>query len=165
MLRRVRETAPVGLVPLAWGFATVAHTGVLTDRSVLIGHIVMAVLLAGFAVLSAREMRRHPVLRAWLAVICGGVFLTLAGAYGVAVGNRGAALVAVSGWALLPTMALAYTGSVLPSEERARAYLVGAGASGIGTALLLADVGATLPALALVGIGQTLGIVVAVLEY
>ncbi|PSQ25003.1 hypothetical protein BRD04_00165 [Halobacteriales archaeon QS_9_67_17] len=165
MLRSVRERGPVGLVPLAWGFATAAHIGVLADRTVLIGHLVMAALLAAFAVLSAREMRTHPVLRAWLAVIVAGFLVTLAGAYGVATGNAGAARFAVAGWMLLPAMALAYTGSVLPRDEQARAYTAGAALSGLGTVLLVANLGPPVVALSVAGFGQTLGIGVAVAEY
>ncbi|MFB6119159.1 hypothetical protein [Halosegnis sp.] len=165
MLRRLRATAPVGLVPLAWVFATAAHVGAISDRTVLIGHLVMTALLAAFAVLSADEMRRHPVLRAWLGVIVAGVGVTLAGAYGVATGETGAARFAVAGWMLLPTMALAYTGSMLPREERARLYLVAAVASGAGAALLLGGVGPVSLALGLTGAGQTLGIATAVAVY
>lgn len=171
MLRRLRETAPAGLVPLAWGFAAAAHTGVLAPRAVLIGHGVMATLLVAFAGLSYREMRTHPVLRAWLAVILAGVPLTLAGGYGVWAGDAVAAAIAVGGWAALPAVALWYTGQRLPATEHARAYSIGAVLAGGGAALFAAAValdpplGGVLVALGLVGGGQTLGILTATLTY
>ncbi|WP_435194072.1 hypothetical protein [Natronomonas sp. EA1] len=165
MLRRLRETGPVLLVPLAWVFATAAHLELLATRSVLVGHVVMSVLLFGFAVLSWGDMREHPVLRAWLAVIVLGFGVTLVGAYALATG-RGAPLTtfAVFGWMLLPAVALGYTGRVLPREEGAWAYTLGGVLSGVGAVVFLSGV-ATLPALALAGVGQTVGIVTAVVEY
>jgi hypothetical protein len=163
MLRRVRETAPAGLVPLAWLFAGAAHFELLVARSVLIGHLVMTGLLVAFAALSHREMRTHPVLRAWLAVIVMGVGVTSLGAYGVASDRALFARLAVGGWMALPGIALGYTGHVLPADEHARLYAVGAVLCGAGTVLLLG--GAVGPALVTAGIGQTLGILVATLEY
>jgi hypothetical protein len=171
MLRRLRETGPVLLVPLAWTFATVAHLELLATRSVLVGHVVMDVLLVGFAVLSYRDMREEPVLRAWLAVIVAGFGVTLVGTYALATGGDPALTgFTVFGWMLIPALALLYTGQVLPSEERAGAYTLGGVLSGFGAAVFLAGVVvpvevAVLAALALVGVGQTLGIVVAVVEY
>ena len=169
MLRRLRETAPAGLVPLAWGFTAASHVGALAPRSVLIGHGVMAVLLVAFATLSYEEMRTHPVLRAWLAVIVVGVPVTALGGYGVGVGNLTAAAVAIGGWAVLPAVALWYTGRVLPADERARVYTIGGVCSGGGAALfgygVVAMPGLVLPALAFVGVGQTLGILTATVTY
>jgi hypothetical protein len=169
MLRRLRETAPAGLVPLAWGFAAAAHVGALAPRSVLIGHGVMTALLVAFAGLSYDDMRAHPVLRAWLAVIVAGVPVTLVGAYGVRTGDATAAAVAVGGWAALPAAALWYTGRVLPADERARAYTAGGLCSGLGAALfgyaVVAAPVLVVLALALVGAGQTLGILTATVTY
>jgi len=163
MLRRVRETAPAGLVPLAWLFASAAHLELLAARSVLIGHLVMTALLAAFAALSYREMRSHPVLRAWLAVIVLGVGVTSFGTYGVANGHDVFATLAVGGWMALPGIALGYTGHVLPADEHARLYGVGAALCGFGVALLFVD--AVVPALVAAAVGQTLGILVATVEY
>ena len=172
MLRKLRETGPVLLVPLAWTFATAAHLELLATRTVLVGHVVMAVLLFGFAALSYRDMRVHPVLRAWLAVIVAGFGVTLVGTYALwAGGDPTLTAFTVAGWMVLPALALLYTGWVLPAEERAGSYTLGGVLSGLGTLLFVANValfassGATLAALALVGVGQTLGIAVAVLEY
>ncbi|MFC7176699.1 hypothetical protein [Halosegnis marinus] len=164
MLRRLRETAPAGLVPLAWLFAFAAHEGALADRTVLVGHVVMTALLVAFAALSYEDMRDHPVLRAWLAVIVVGIPVTAAGAYGVWSGDTAFALLAVVGWMALPAVALAYTGRVLPSAERARVYTLGGALSGVGAALLL--VGTAVPvAFLCVGAGQTAGILAATLTY
>lgn len=163
MLRRVRETAPAGLVPLAWAFAGAAHLELLAARPVLIGHVVMTALLVAFAALSYQEMRTHPVLRAWLAVIVLGVGVTALGTYGVASGRDLFAVLAVGGWMALPGIALGYTGRVLPADEHAQLYSVGAVLCGVGVVLLL--VNAVVPALVTVGAGQTLGILVATVEY
>lgn len=171
MLRRLRETGPVVLVPLAWAFATAAHLELLATRTVLIGHGVMDVLLFGFALLSYRDMRTEPVLRAWLAVIVAGFGVTLVGTYALATGGDPTlAAFTVFGWMLIPALALLYTGQALPGAERAWAYTLGGVLSGLGALLFLAGVVvpaevAVLAALALVGVGQTLGIVVAVVEY
>ncbi|SFR35583.1 hypothetical protein [Halogeometricum limi] len=163
-LRRLRETGPVGLVPLAWGFAAAAHLRILDDRAVLVGHLVMATVLFFFAVLSWSEMRTHPVLRAWLAVVSVGFSVTLVGAYALFAGDETLAALVVLGWMVLPTLALLYTGRLLPREERAWAYTVGGAVSGVGALAFAAGV-APVVALALAGLGQTLGIVVAVVEY
>lgn len=171
MLRRLRETGPVLLVPLAWAFAAAAHLELLATRTVLIGHGVMDVLLLGFAALSYRDMRAEPVLRAWLAVIVAGFGVTLVGTYALATGGDPTLTAfTVFGWMLLPTLALLYTGQVLPRDERASAYTLGGTLSGLGALLFLAGVlvpveVAVLAALALVGVGQTLGIAVAVVQY
>jgi hypothetical protein len=164
VLRSVRETAPAGLVPFAWAFAAAAHTGLLSARAVLVGHVVMAALLVAFAALSWSEMREHPVLRAWLAVVVLGSVVTLVGAYAVAVGSGTLAALTVFGWMALPTLAFLYTGYVLPDEERSWAYVASAGLSGVA-AIGFAAGAAPLVTLALVGVGQTLGIVVAVVTY
>ncbi|WP_255198659.1 hypothetical protein [Halorarius litoreus] len=164
MLRRLRETGPVLLVPLAWTFATAAHLELLATRTVLIGHVVMAALLFAFAALSWQDMQAHPVLRAWLAVIVVGFGVTLVGAYALATGSDPTLTGGtVLGWMLIPALALLYTGQVLPREERAWAYTVGGALSGLGAVVFL--FGRPLVALALVGVGQTLGILVAVVKY
>jgi hypothetical protein len=162
--RELRETAPAGLVPLAWGFAAAAHLGLLSTRSVFVGHVVMDVLLAGFAALSWSEMRDHPVLRAWLATIVVGFGVTALGTYAVAADSEALAAATVLGWMALPALALLYTGHVLPAGERAWAYTLGGALSGLGALAFAADAPPT-AAIAVVGAGQTLGILVAVAEY
>jgi hypothetical protein len=167
MLRSLRATAPAALVPLAWSFAGAAHTGLLTPNTVFVGHIVMTTLLIAFAGLSWGEMRADSVLRAWLGVVVAGIPITIAGGYGVAAGEPLGTHVAVFGWMLLPALALVPTarrvGGVDGPDTR---YALAAALSGLGAALFglsaVVDRPVTLLAIALVGVGQTLSIVVAV---
>ncbi|WP_435064799.1 hypothetical protein [Halobaculum sp. EA56] len=175
MFRRVRETAPGGLVPLAWGFAIAAHLGFVGDRPVLIAHLVMDALLVLFVALSWRDMRAG-VLRAWRLVILAGIPVTLAGTVGLlrAAAPESAPLVAVSvvGWTLLPVPALWYTGRESNGPARTVNY-VAAAVSLVGALVYLAALVAgavptsppRLVGLALVGLGQTVGIVDAVVRY
>ena len=166
MLRRLRATAPVALVPLAWGFAAAAHLGLLSTHAVFVGHIVMGLLLIAFALLSGGEMRSDPVLRNWLTVVVAGIPVTLAGAYGVRTGSILLTRLTVFGWMLLPAAALVPTARVRGLSTRA--YGAAAALSFAGGALFLVAglTGGALPLLAItvVGIGQTLAIVTAVRE-
>jgi len=170
MLRRVRETAPVALVPLAWTFAALASLGVLAPRTVLVAHVVMDALLVAFAALSWRDMQTHPVLRAWLAVIVVGASVTLVGTYALAT-DAGETLVraTVFGWLFVPALALSYTGRVLSADEHASVYAAGGVLSLTGALAFLygtlSGFALSLPAIALAGVGQTAGIVTAVVEY
>jgi len=174
VFRRVRETAPAGLVPLAWAFAIAAHRGVVGERPVLIAHAVMVVLLVAFVVFSWGDMREG-VLRAWRLVILAGIPVTLAGVAGALASPPAAApLLAASvvGWALLPAPALWYTGGESPGTART-VNRVAAALSLAGVAVYLAALAVgTAPSasprvagLALVGVGQTVGIVDAALRY
>ena len=175
MLRRTRETAPAGLVPIAWGFTIAAHLGLVADRPVLIAHVVMDVLLVAFVGLSWDDMAAG-VLRAWRLVILAGIPVTLAGTVGLLTATDPASspLVAVSvvGWTLLPVPALWYTGR----ESRGTAQLVNYVAAVLSLAGAVAyaagfaagapiDASIRLAGLALVGVGQTLGIVDAAVRY
>jgi hypothetical protein len=166
MLRRVRATAPAGLVPLAWGFAAAAHLEALSARAVLIGHLVMTGVLVAFAALSAAEMRRDPVLDVWLGVVVAGIPVTLAGAYGVVSGDDIAVRAAVLGWMVLPAAALVPTARAPGLSSRA--YGAAAALTAVGVLLFLAAPLAagplTLAAIGLAGAGQTLSILTAVQE-
>ena len=175
MFRRIRETAPAGLVPLAWGFTIVAHLGLVADRPVLIAHLVMDTLLVAFVGLSWSDMRGG-VLRAWRLVILAGIPVTLAGTVGLLVADdpTSAPLIATSvvGWTLLPVPALWYTGR--GSRRTARTVNYGAAALSLAGALVylgglvagaVPDSGVRIAGLALVGVGQTAGIVDAVVRY
>ncbi|MFC6954063.1 hypothetical protein [Halorubellus litoreus] len=170
MLRRVRETAPAGLVPLAWTFAALAHLEVASPHTALVAHVVMDVVLVAFAALSWRDMQTHPVLRAWLAVIVVGAGVTLVGTYALATdGGETLLRATVFAWMVVPAVALGYTGRVLPREEADWVYTVGGVLSGVGAlAFLYGSVGGValaLPAIALAGVGQTAGILNAVVQY
>lgn len=162
MLRRLRENGPVVLVPLAWSFVTAAHLGAVARRTLLIAHLVMATLLLAFAALSWTDMREGALL-VWRRVIVVGFVFTVAGAAGLVLSDRRLLWVAVVGWMLLPAAGLWDTGR--RGARPARAYLAGGACSALGTVVyVLGPNGsaATLAGLALVGIGQTAGIVAAV---
>ncbi|WP_277555671.1 hypothetical protein [Halobaculum limi] len=175
MFRRIRETGPAGLVPLAWTFTIAAHLSLVTERSVLIAHLVMDVLLVAFVVLSWDDMREG-VLRAWRTVILVGIPITLAGTAGLltaaAPGSSPLAAVSVVGWTFLPVPALWYTGRESTGNARTVNYAAAA-LSALGAVVYLdvtlAGVVPTAPlrlaGLALVGVGQTVGIVDAVVRY
>lgn len=170
MLRRVRETAPVALVPLAWTFAALAHLEVLAQHTAFVAHVVMDVLLVAFAALSWRDMQTHPVLRAWLAVIVVGAGITLVGTYALATdGSETLLRATVFGWVLVPALALVYTGVELPGDEAAWVYAVGGALSAVGAVAFLygslTGFAVALPAIALAGVGQTAGIANAVVQY
>jgi hypothetical protein len=172
VLRRLRENGPIVLVPLAWAFVTAAHVDLVRTRTLLIAHVVMTVLLVGFAALSYRDMREG-VLNVWWLVIAAGVPVTLCGLVGLAVPAIGRPLlpVAVVGWMVLPGVALWYTGRESPTTGATRLYLVAGACSLLGGAVYLGGLfvagglRALLAGLALAGAGQTAGIVHAVVRY
>jgi hypothetical protein len=171
VFRTLRENGPALLVPLAWGFVALAHAGLVGDRPVLIAHVVMSVLLAAFAVLSWGEMREG-VLLAWRRVVVAGLGLTLAGLWGLLGGPRAVLPGVVVGWMLLPAAGFLYTAGRVgrhPGVYRAGAALSVAGAL-VYVGGLVGPREVTAPAvlvagLGLVGLGQTAGIVAAVLDY
>ncbi|AZH24546.1 hypothetical protein [Haloplanus aerogenes] len=163
MLRRLRENGPAVLVPLAWTFVTAAHLDFVAQRTLLIAHVVMATLLLAFAALSWTDMRSGALL-VWRRVIVLGFFLTVAGAFGLVLSSPSLLGLAVVGWMVLPAAGLWDTGR--RGARPARAYRAGGALSGLGAvAYVLAPVvgsAATLVGLLLVGVGQTAGIVAAV---
>lgn len=170
MLRRLRETGPVVLVPLAWTFAVAAHRGLLATRTVLIAHLVMDAVLVAFTVLSWSDMRRG-VLRAWRLVLLVGLALTLLGTAGLLQTPPARPLLwlTVVGWLVVPAAGLAYTGR--HAERSPRAYTGGAALSVLGAAVYVAgsvvavDAPLLVVGLGLAGLGQTAGIVAAVRDY
>jgi hypothetical protein len=169
VFRTLRESGPAVLVPLAWTLVVAAHLGLVADRPLLVAHVVMTTLLVAFVVLSWHEMSTG-VLRAWRAVILAGVPVTLAGTVGLLRASPDTALLGVSlyGWMLLPAAGLAYTGTrdvavAWPYTGGAAACVLGVlvyavAPASVGTAGVVAGV-------ALVGAGQTAGIVDAVVRY
>ena len=167
MLRRLRATGPAVLVPLAWVFAAAAHGGLVETQTVRIGLLVMDALLVAFTVLSWNDMRVG-VLFVWKLVLVVGIVLNLLATAAVFVDpvDTTLAAIAVIGWMLAPAAAFVYTGLVV--ERRPWVYLAGAALSGVGTLAYLSFVGVPLLAFvgfALVGLGQTAGIVTAVRTY
>jgi hypothetical protein len=186
--RRLRESGPVVLVPLAWSFAIAAHLGRLEERTVLIAHLVMDCILAAFAAASWSEMNEG-VLRVWKLVLLVGLGFTVSGtgallgrndsrspeAETVAAGSgsvRARALaLTVQAWLLVPAAGLAYTGLCVGEDEGPGIYLAGATLSVLGS-LAYASAPTDSPAatgkllgLALANVGQTAGIVNAVYQY
>ena len=167
MSRTLRANGPALLVPAAWTVAAAAVVGLVSDRALFVAHVVMSVLLVAFLAASWTEMGSG-VLRAWKLVILAGTPATLAGVAGfLALGGRiglpaePSLAVALYAWILLPAAGLAYTGRHVDAYPRAYDFgavccLVGAvGLAGAGTAVEAAA------ALAVVGVGQTVGILAA----
>jgi len=169
MLRRLRANGPVVLVPLAWAFVTAAHLDLVARRTLLIAHVVMAVLLFAFVVLSWRDMR-DGALRVWRRIIVAGFVFTATGAVGLVWSSPRLLWTAVVGWMLLPAAGLWDTGrrsaTARTSSPAVRAYFAGGAVSALGAAAYVLGVvvgpTATLAGLLLVGVGQTAGIVAAV---
>jgi hypothetical protein len=161
------ENGPVVLVPAAWTVAGAAVAGWVQPRTLLIAHGVMAALIAAFAFVSWSEMSEG-VLRAWRAVLVAGFFVTLAGVAGLLDGlPYGTALLAVSlyGWFLLPAAGFVYTARKVEVPEP---YLAGAALTVAGAAVHAYGVvagSAPVIGIALVGVGQTVGIADAVYRY
>lgn len=172
MFRRLRETTPGALVPLAWVFMAVALTGGITDYTVLMAHVTMAGIMAVFIATGWSEMSEG-ALRAWRTVILLGLPVTVAGAASFLIEPGTAALqtVAIVGWMLLPAWGLWDTAGRLPNERHTQLYLGGATACVVGAGLYIVGsvVGGSLTmwlfGIALTGIGQTVGIVLAVVSY
>lgn len=173
MLRRLRENGPVVLVPLAWSFATAAHLDAVSTYTALVAHVVMAALLAAFAVLSWRDMGSG-VLRTWRTVVAVGFVVTLVGTAGIAWSLPSVLLAGtVLAWMLVPGVGLLLTGKAVEDVADAdpRPYAGGGALSVLGAAFyawwFLTD-GATatlLLSMGLVGVGQTVGIVDAVVRH
>lgn len=167
----LRENGPVVLVPAAWGVVGAAHAGVVSERTLLIALTVMATVLLMFAVVSWNEMKEG-VLRAWRTVLVVGFFLTVSGAAGLygAPGENVLLGVSLYGWMLLPAAGLTYTAresdAPYPSAFGAVLSVVGALVYAVGvTASAVSVPQAALLAVAVVGLGQTVGIADAVYRY
>jgi hypothetical protein len=161
VFRTVRDAAPTVLVPLAWLVVGGAHRGIVGEDAIFVAHLVMATFIAGFAVTGWSAMAAG-ALRAWRAVLVVGLAVTLAGIVGFLLPSQGLLAVSIVGWMVLPAVGLAYTGYLF--EAARRSYYATAALSGIGAVAYVVSLGATdgvlsLLGLALVGIGQTAGIV------
>lgn len=161
MLRQLRESGPVVLVPLAWLVVTGAQLNLVSDDAIFIAHLVMAVFIAGFVITGWSAMETG-ALAGWRAVMVVGLPVTIAGIAGFLRPSETALTLSLVGWMLLPAAGLAYTARELP-VARIR-YAGAALASALGAACYLAWLAGAgepiaLAGLALVGIGQTIGIV------
>lgn len=157
MLDSLRAYGPVVLVPLAWTFITAAHLDYVGNHPVFVAHVVMVVVLAGFAALSWRDMTEG-VLRTWRGVIVAGIPVTLLGLASFVVTTAVAPLrtAAVVGWMLLPAYGLYETGMAVDSPQTPIVYVAGAALSGAGTVIYLAAVAAPEEAVPVAVIGLTM---------
>ena len=169
MFRRARELGPPVLVPLAWAFVTAAHLEVVPEHTLFVAHVVMAVLLIGFAATGYADMREG-VLRTWWRIIAVGAVVTLCGAAGLRLEPANPVLVAVAlfGWMLLPAVGFVETGRRV--SDGTWIYAVGTAGCLLGAALYAFDLFWTLETaaiggLVLVGLGQTAGIFDAAIRY
>ena len=169
MLRRLRENGPIILVPLAWTFVTAVHLDLASEYALFVAHLVMAVIIVGFTVLSWSAMDRG-VLLAWRRVLLAGLAVTLAGGIGFLVPAVATPLLALSlaGWMLIPAGGLAYTANHV--AETPQIYRFGAMCSVLGLlvyagSLVGGGIGITVAGLTLVNVGQTAGIAIAVYQY
>jgi hypothetical protein len=162
------DRAPGGLVPAAWLVTVGAHAGLVSARALFVALVVMAVLLAAFFVASLGEMTG--VLRVWQYVILAGLVATLAGVAGFGLGGASPLLaVSLYGWMLLPALAYVPTGTAHGDPALRNVYLAaailslfGAGLYALGHLAGVSPTASMVGGLALVGIGQTAGIVTAV---
>ena len=174
----LRENGPALLVPAAWGVAAGAVLGVVSSHALFVAHVVMSVLLVAFVAASWRDMAAG-VLRAWKLVILAGTPVTLAGvvgflardgavpAFAAAVPADALLAVAFYGWMLLPAPAFVYTGLRDPAVPRSLVHHVAAACSvaGAAVAALAGTQTGTVAGIALVGAGQTAGILAATALY
>ena len=136
----IREYAPIGLIPAAWAmtFATMIYPGIDTYW-IQHMHYFMILFLAGFTVLSWKEMESNPVLDIWRKVIAAGILFTGLGALSFLAKNYSPMLSGLSlgYWLVAPGI-----GSYLSAKDMSdyvKEYR-GIGYAGL-TALLLAFTG------------------------
>lgn len=171
MTRTLRENGPALLVPAAWIVAAATVAGAISTHALFVAHVIMAVLLVTFVVASWGEMKRG-VLRAWKLVILGGTPVTIAGVAGflalddtIGVPAEPLLAVALYGWIALPAAGFLYTAR--HDEVAPRLYDAAAVCCLVGLVVvsLAATPSGTVAGLAVVGIGQTAGILAATLLY
>jgi hypothetical protein len=162
MLWELRDLAPAALVPSAWLATAAVHVDVLGTDGMFIAHVVMASFIAFFAVTGWAAMSRG-ALRGWRLVLVAGLVVTLAGVAGFlgAPGEDALLGTSIVGWMLLPAAGLLYTGREMPESETV--YYAGGMLSVLGAALYVVSLAVEpggpvdLAAIALVGAGQTAG--------
>lgn len=162
MLRRLRETGPGLLVPLAWSVVAVAHVGAVSSHALFVAHVVMAALLAAFAVTGWAEMSAG-VLRVWWTIIAVGFAATVLGVVGFVTGPDSLLAVSLYAWMGLPALGLLYTGRAI--DGSAPAYLGGGTVAALGIVVYAATPSFVVVGVVLVGLGQTAGILDAVVRY
>jgi hypothetical protein len=161
VLWELRDLGPAALVPGAWLATAAVHADVLGTDGLFIAHGVMAAFIAFFAVTGWSAMAEG-ALRAWRLVLVVGLAVTLAGLAGFLDAPGADVLLGTSivGWMLLPAAGLAYTGREMP--ESGGVYYAGGALSVVGAVVYVAALAAfggaaELAGIALVGLGQTAG--------
>ncbi|EMA47165.1 hypothetical protein [Halobiforma nitratireducens] len=169
MFRRAREFGPAVLVPFAWTFVLVAHLEVVSEYTVFVAHVVMGVLLAGFALTGYGDMQEG-ALRVWWTIIVVGTVVTACGAIGLRLEPSNASLLAVAlfGWMVLPAVGFVDTGRRVHAGRWI--YALGTAGCLVGAALYAGGLLGALEelrfaGLVLVGVGQTAGILDAAIRY
>ncbi len=169
MFRRLRETGPAFLIPAAWGVVTASHLDLVTRQPVFVMHGVMCLLLVAFVAASWGEMEAG-VLRTWRRVILVGTPFAIVGLAGFVVSTGSTALfaAALSGWILVPAGGFVSTARQVAAG--AWIYLTGAALCLLGAALYVFGAAygpstVSIAGLVSVAIGQTAGILDAVLRY
>ena len=169
---RLTDVGPAGLVPAAWLVTIAAHRSLVAERTLLIALGVMDVLLLAFIVASRGEMT-GPVLSIWRRVLVAGFVVTVTGTVGLALDPNQPLLTAVGlyGWIVLPAVAYVQTGQAHAPGRYRQVYLASGALSLLGGAVYalgqvanIAPETTVVAGLALVGIGQTAGIVTAALQ-
>jgi len=168
---RVTDIAPAGLVPAAWLVTIAAHLGVVSARAIFVALVVMDVLLVAFFLASLGEMTG--VLKRWQYVIVAGLAANLIGTADMAILSEPYTFLPVTlyAWMILPGVAYFPTGTTHQDGRLRTVYLGAATLSLFGTGLYaLGHLGGveplvtTIGGLAIVGVGQTAGIVTAAVQ-
>lgn len=167
MSRSLTDVGPAVLVPAAWAVTLGAHVSPLVSRrTLLIALVVMTVLLGVFAV-GTRELMTGPVLGVWQGVLVVGFVVTLVGTVDMLVtpGSDPTLAVTLYGWMVAPALAYVATAQSVESPFGS-VYLAGAVLALTGAAVYAlagSEVDAAVGIVA-VGVGQTAGIVAAVVQ-
>jgi hypothetical protein len=169
---RLTDLAPAGMVPAAWGLTLAAHAAVVSDRTLLVGLVVMDVLLVAFAVASTGQMT-GPVLPAWRQVLLAGLLANLLGTADLLVdpATNPALPVTLYAWMLLPGVAYVRTGRETTASPYREVYLLAAALTLAGAAVysvafvgIAGESGLLFSGVVVLGIGQTAGIVAAAVQ-
>ena len=168
---RVTDVAPAGLVPAAWLVTIGAHVSAISGRTLFVALVVMDVLLVAFFLAGRREMT-GPVLRVWLGVLVAGLAVNVVGTADMAIdpASNPALPVTLYGWMILPGLAYLHTGRLVSRSPYRQVYAGAGTLSLVGTVLYaVAHVGPLVASgvvwgLAVVGAGQSLGMVAAAVQ-
>lgn len=159
MYKEFRDLAPTILIPSSWILAYGATQGYFTDLSVGIAHVIMLSFI-GFFVLTGYNRMMSGALLGWLCVLISGFIITFVGTLGFFTDTYGNLpfITSIFGWMILPSMGLLYT--TVKSQDVI--YYISFVISTLGSVLFI-----FLPliySIPVVALGQTVGIIKAVLD-